>query len=1397
MIHCNHLLLLLAWLANHTSANAALIRVHYGYFPEASPTLVACARGWFTYENYHVTCYPQTSGTFAVSRLDSGSQLHLADLGSTPLIQGLARGADIRVVYINHYKGDSQGIYVRPTEDASGYRGIEHPFDLMGKRLGVPFGSTMHYQVLFLLNTFGMMGKVELMNLSPAEIVKAWDERSIDAAACWGVAREHVLEGSDHPGNVLVSSGVLADWGRETFNAVAVRRDFMEDHADFVRHFASILGLLTDSFIDKLGEANVNNVNRWTPSIDPVASYLPSLTDSLMKAGEEARHPSSEFINDQRRALDLYKFLSTEEQRSCGYLGGGEACGKPSQLHIATQQTAKFLVDQKILHSMGKLAFMGDNETTGTDCSRSDTICGSDAFTLASLEPDLYSLDDWDGVPPFYALNETGRAIEGESSAGDSDCSTKSLIATTLVHYIGDVFRLAETSFVGQSYSDNLDCWWVIKSTDTSRDTVELSFQQVRIWSGDFIYVYSDPSMECDSTSKTKVLLGKITGLDPELPNFLATGCILVHFESDANQERSYNDIENIGDGFSASYKTTTVFRGISSPRGYECPDGQWGSDCSLTKHCLGTTHIDLGDPVAFSSTRTISSGKEIPYRNNLDCIFEIKAAKGNYISFEVEYDIEPTYDYLQLFSGTYGSASGVTPYAFLSAENTKHTYYIPTDDSGYATIHFVTDPLGRRSGFSGSVSAAKSVSSMKSCPVGQSGLLCEIPHCIAQNSIERYDHASSPEVDPTHYIGRVASQIKINSIPANIYCSWPLGKTLGDAVGIRLRFNSPLDLEPQPVAAVGDKIVVNAGDKVAAEVFVEQCSTDDVCSYYWQTGKCEDGACAVRLSVDVGIENFSSAEIKIVTDRSDGGKYYSGVDFDTLFISTCPSGDNVHCEADAGVCVDGGCICDGNIPCTCPCDTGGLVSVFNATLMWILVPIVVLFVAIFIWYRRRKIKKSRAQKAIIQEKEEELEAFRNSIVGMRTATKNYMPKPMSNNSGGTQLSSPAPRQEKVQWCWRETDHLVSNHAPDMIVGNAADGWIKYDPHHSATIETAFRAYKDDEDEKKNSLKFSIDESLKKLTALSSPSGSLKKLTAFSPDTAAKASIVRGTNDSKSVVVIDGYKIDVQDMKQTKVATGFEREIQRNVEIVDTVPEMGHSEITKVDLSNVEVGSSLPDDLNCEPQMALVKGDILQISSQRQDGWAFGSKLHHNDEATARELVRLASKGAADAHIYSDTGWFTLDTTEIPTGDELALLQTKVGSADLDAPLYWDDIKDPTIVQLHRLKQTDKEYKSVTEAFMSTLKPPKFNKKVKVVKVDRIQNLAMWQSYVVKRQTICYRETGGQDGTGSPEVMRRAIERFERKLLWHGTNVEGKSSTCTLMYYALGTQASSPFVSDG
>ncbi len=56
------------------------------------------------------------------------------------------------------------------------------------------------------------------------------------------------------------------------------------------------------------------------------------------------------------------------------------------------------------------------------------------------------------------------------------------------------------------------------------------------------------------------------------------------------------------------------------------------------------------------------------------------------------------------------------------------------------------------------------------------------------------------------------------------------------------------------------------------------------------------------------------------------------------------------------------------------------------------------------------------------------------------------------------------------------------------------------------------------------------------------------------------------------------------------------------------------------------------------------------------------------------------------------------------------------------------------MVQRHVLRTGDLEREEVVRAFMSTMCRPSFKKKVDVVKVERIQNFSMWQTYIMKRQ---------------------------------------------------------------
>jgi hypothetical protein len=370
------------------------------------------------------------------------------------------------------------------------------------------------------------------------------------------------------------------------------------------------------------------------------------------------------------------------------------------------------------------------------------------------------------------------------------------------------------------------------------------------VWSGDFIRVYSDPTSRCTEDSP-KVLLAQITGLQPNLPILRGAGCIFVEFVTDANQEQSYGDSDNTGDGFVARVGKSSS---CGSCNGFPCSENglcecngiRWGSDCSFTDHCLGTSHIVLSEtnePEKIASSYSVrnglaSSALEL-YPNDLDCHFEVKVANSEkYVIFEVEYDLETTFDMLELYSGSLGSEPGVTLYTVLTgvSDRGREKYYIPTDSDGIVTIRLVTDSRGRRAGFSGSVWTESRDDPPTSCDIGESGLFCEVPHCIAQNSLGR-DMGSSSHLKHSYQIGRVVSNSsEASALPVSSTCSWSLSEVPPPAAtaGIRLVFNSPLDLEPHLSSAVGDKLVIQS-DAGTVEVFAEKCSSDDQCVYDWQ----------------------------------------------------------------------------------------------------------------------------------------------------------------------------------------------------------------------------------------------------------------------------------------------------------------------------------------------------------------------------------------------------------------------------------------------------------------------------------------------------------------------------------------------------------------------------------
>ncbi len=389
-----------------------------------------------------------------------------------------------------------------------------------------------------------------------------------------------------------------------------------------------------------------------------------------------------------------------------------------------------------------------------------------------------------------------------------------------------------------------------------------------------------------------------------------------------------------------------------------------------------------------------------------------------------------------------------------------------------------------------------------------------------------------------------------------------------------------------------------------------------------------------------------------------------------------------------------------------------------EALVIWVpilIVLLVTLFGVTFCLYRRKKNQAAREQKAKIAAQEAQLDAFRKSLVDMCAAEQQYVPKITAEGRDSNAMS----QVKSAHWCWRETPGKMDNWDDKFVEGNRADCWVKYNDASNQILELAFQEQ----------------------------------------------------GKTGKCVPTPGYTVDFRKMIQKKDKTNFEREIQRV-----QVATQGQA----LDLAKIFVALGIPPKIAKEPQLVLVPGDIVQISNKRQDGWVYGSKLHMEDEPLGRRLVNLTytkqdgrkngKRGDDDEYLVSyNNGWFPTNVTRTPNTDDLNTLRKTLGSGDdLSAPKHWDKIVNPSIAQKSKpLDKKSKEYQDVAKSFLSTLNP-----NIKIIRIQRIQNLALLQSYVVKRKTIIERdETFRGSSLGGATVMKSALARFERSWLWHGTDV--------------------------
>ncbi len=199
-----------------------------GHFGSANPQTFAKASGAFAKamgSNVKTDFVTVGAGPQVIAAI-AGNSMDVCNIGSSPMVVGFAQGVKMSMVYVEKYITDSECLAVR--KDA----GIETMKDLKGKKIGLPFNTSVHFALLAGLKNAGLSRTdVTMINIKPDSILATWQRKDIDAAFIW-----HPILGdlvADN-GRILLKTGDLAAQGTLVFDGIVVRDEFKQKHPELV-----------------------------------------------------------------------------------------------------------------------------------------------------------------------------------------------------------------------------------------------------------------------------------------------------------------------------------------------------------------------------------------------------------------------------------------------------------------------------------------------------------------------------------------------------------------------------------------------------------------------------------------------------------------------------------------------------------------------------------------------------------------------------------------------------------------------------------------------------------------------------------------------------------------------------------------------------------------------------------------------------------------------------------------------------------------------------------------------------------------------------------------------------------------------------------------------------------
>lgn len=213
-----------------------------GHFGSANPQTMGKATGAFAKAmGANVkTDFATVSGGPQVIAAIAGNSMDLCNVGSSPMVVGFAQGIKMSMVYVEKYITDSECLAVRKD---SGINGMK---DLKGRKVGLPFNTSVHFAMLAGLDAAGMKpADVTLVNIKADSILATWQRKDIDAAYIWNPILGDLVADN---GKVILKTGDLAAQGTLVFDGIVVRNEFKEKHRELVLAYLKEYARLCDVY---------------------------------------------------------------------------------------------------------------------------------------------------------------------------------------------------------------------------------------------------------------------------------------------------------------------------------------------------------------------------------------------------------------------------------------------------------------------------------------------------------------------------------------------------------------------------------------------------------------------------------------------------------------------------------------------------------------------------------------------------------------------------------------------------------------------------------------------------------------------------------------------------------------------------------------------------------------------------------------------------------------------------------------------------------------------------------------------------------------------------------------------------------------------------------------------